>query len=92
MALKGQPMPEVGTVVCKEAKTAMTTAIVGMFIFGIILGPVALAQAHKASQILTTNPQLTGWERVRAARIIGVVALVFGILNILSRVIGAHGD
>jgi len=81
MALKDQPVPDMGVYPCKEAQTAMVTAIVGMFLFGIILGPVALSQASKAAQIIKSNPQFTGGEKVLAARIIGTFALVFGILN-----------
>ena len=81
MAIKDQPMPDMGVYPCKEAQTAFVTAIVGMFLFGIILGPVALSQAHKATQVLDANPQYTGREKVRAARIIGIFALVFGIIN-----------
>ena len=86
MAIKDQPMPDMGIYPCKEAQTAMVLAIVGMFIFGIILGPVALSQAHKATQMLDSNPQFTGRDKVRAARIIGIFALVLGIINCISAI------
>src|SRR3954469_4817691 len=70
MALKDQPGPDMGAYPCKEEETAVVSAIVGMFLFGIILGPVALSQASKATQIMNSNPQFTGREKVLAARII----------------------
>src|SRR5436305_15304052 len=59
MALKGQPMPEIGNVSCKEATTALTMAIIAMFplflmfcpLISIVLVASSLAQAQKASHL-----------------------------------------
>jgi hypothetical protein len=84
MALRGQPMPEIGNVPCKEATTALTMSIISLFllfcpIVGAILAGSSLAQAHKASQLFAADPRLTGKERMRAARIIGIIALGIAI-------------
>jgi hypothetical protein len=89
MALKGQPMPEIGDHPCKEASTAFILSIIGIFLvilplLGVILGASALAQAHKASQLFNANPQLTGREKMRAARIIGGVAVGLGLVMWIS--------
>jgi hypothetical protein len=92
MALKGQPMPEIGNVPCKEATTALTMSIIAMFpafflfcpFIAIILGGSSLAQAHKASQLFKADPRLIGKERMRAAWIIGVVAVVLGIISFIA--------
>ena len=85
MALKGQPLPEIGTVSCKEATTALVMAIISLFVLfcpivGAILAGSSLAQAHKAAQLFNIDPRLTGKERVRAARIIGIIALILAVI------------
>jgi len=85
MALKGQPMPEIGNIPCKEATTALTMSILSLFllfcpIVGAILAASSLAQAHKASQLFAADPRLTGKERMRAARIIAIIAIVLAVV------------
>jgi hypothetical protein len=85
MALKGQPMPELGRYPCKESTTALVLAIISIFvifcpIIGLIFAGSSLAQAHKATQLIKANPQLMGGEKARAAKIIGSVALFVSIL------------
>ena len=89
MALKGQPMPEIGNISCKEATTALTMAIISLFllfcpIIGAILAGSSLAQAHKASQLFNIDPRLTGKERMRAARIIAVIALILAVIIFIA--------
>lgn len=91
MALKGQPMPELGRFPCKESTTALVLAIISIFmifcpIIGLIFGGASLAQAHKALQLINANPQLMGGEKARAARIIGGVALLLSILNWIANI------
>jgi uncharacterized Tic20 family protein len=70
----------------KTAKDALTAAIIGIFCFGIILGPVAIYRARKAKEVL--NPGDEGYGNAQAAEIIGwivvalyVVAICVQILN-----------
>src|SRR5438045_8568096 len=67
MALKGQPMPEIGNVPCKEATTALTMSIISLFllfcpIIGAILAGLSVAQAPKAAPLLNVDPGHTGNE------------------------------
>jgi hypothetical protein len=93
MALKGQPLPEIGNVPCKEATTALTMSIISLFllfcpIVGAILAGSALAQAQKASKLFAADPRLTGKERMRAARIIAITAIILAvILFIVDKVV-----
>src|SRR5881394_4558745 len=85
MALKGQPMPEIGNVPCKEATTALTMSIISLFllfcpIIGAILAGSSLAQAQMAAQLFNVDPRLTGKERMRAARIIAIIALILAVI------------
>jgi hypothetical protein len=87
MALKGQPMPEIGNVPCKEATTALTMSIISLFLLfcplhliPAILAGASLAQAQKAAQLFNVDPRLIGKERMRAARIIGVIAIILAVI------------
>lgn len=86
LALKGRtPALDEGTVPCKEAGEALTYAIISLFCFGIILGPVAISKASKAKQMIDADPQLTGRSKAAAAQVIGVIAIVFFVVGIISR-------
>jgi len=74
---------------CKEAGEALTMAIVSLFCFGFILGPIAISKAMKAKKIMEQNPRLTGSGKATAALIIGILALVLWVLNIAMRVSNA---
>jgi len=86
MALQGQPMVEAATIPCKEADDALKYAIIGIFCFGIILEPIAIAKAMKAKKMMEMNPQLTGSGKANAALIIGIVSLVLWVLGMIARV------
>lgn len=86
MAVSNVPMVEAATMPCKEAKEALTYAIVGIFCFGIILEPLALVKASKAKKMIAMNPRLTGSGQVTAAYIIASIALVLWVLAVIVRV------
>ena len=50
MAVSATPAYESATIPCKEADEALKYAIIGLFCFGIILGPMALIKATKAQK------------------------------------------
>jgi len=86
MAMKGPPtLAEEATIPCKEAGEALTYAIVSLFLCGIILGPMAISKANKAQKMIELNPRLTGSGKVKAAKIIAVIALVLWVLSIVIR-------
>ena len=86
MALQGQPMIEAATLPCKEANDALKYAIIGIFCFGIILEPIAIAKALKAKKMMAANPRLTGSGKATAALIIAIVGLVLWVLGLVARV------
>jgi hypothetical protein len=87
MALRGgPPIVEEATIPCKEANDALTYSIIGIFCFGIILEPIAIAKALKAKKMIAMNPRLTGSGKATAALIIGIVALILWVLGMISRV------
>ncbi len=89
MALRGGPPPvaEEATIPCKEAKEALIYSIIGLFCFGIILGPIAINKALKAKKMIAMNPRLSGSGQATAGLIIGIVGLVLWVLSIITRII-----
>ena len=85
ITVKGAPVVEEGNIPCKEANEALWYAIIGIFCFGIVLGPMAISKASTAKQLIEADPKLTGSGKATAATIIGVIALVFWVLGIIGR-------
>lgn len=77
MAVRETPiiMEESQRVPCDEAKTALTYAIIGLFCFGFIFGPMALVKAKEARDRIKDEPELTGDGKI-------VVAIILAILGI----------
>ena len=65
----------------KAAGSALTSAIVGLFICGLILEPSAISQARKARKVL--EPGDPGYGKAIAAEIIGWLGLVLWIVAII---------
>ncbi len=74
---------------CAEAGEALKYAIIGLFCFGVILEPIAIAKALKAKTIMADNPNLTGSGKATAALIIGVVGLILWVIGMIARFSGA---
>jgi hypothetical protein len=92
MALQGKPIVlEEQTRPCKEAGEALTMAIIGLFCFGIILGPLAIAKASKAKRFIERDPTLTGSGKATAATVIGIIEIVLWVLGIFIRISSIRG-
>ena len=86
LAVQGRTLVlEQATMPCKLASEALTTAIVSLFCFGMILGPVAIYKASKARKEIDADPQLTGWGKTNAAIFIGIVGLLLWLVALGSR-------
>ena len=86
LALQGRPGAEQATMPCKEANDALKYAIIGLFCFGIILEPMAIAKAVRARRLVSINPNLTGSGKATAALVIAIVGLALWVLGIIARV------
>lgn len=66
-----------------KAKSALIIGIIGLFVFGIILGPIAIVQANKAESLGTkaTGGKVLGWIDL----IFGLIGIVLIIMNLSSR-------
>ncbi|HET9450295.1 MAG TPA: hypothetical protein VFO83_05410 [Aggregicoccus sp.] len=67
-----------------EAKNALKYAIIGMFCFGFILQPMAIAAALRARKEIALDPTIGGKGKATAALIIACVVLLFWVLGIMS--------
>ena len=85
MAIEGALVAEEATVECKEAAEALKYAIIGIFCFGIFLGPVAISKANSAKKLIAENPRLTGAGKADAAKIIGIIVIVLWVLGMIAR-------
>ena len=85
VAVQGQPVAEGATMPCKEAGQALTCTIVGLFIFGIVMEPIAISKALKARKMMDLNPRLTGSGKANAALMIGIVGLILWVVGLIAR-------
>ncbi|MEG9249619.1 hypothetical protein V6S67_16145 [Arthrobacter sp. Soc17.1.1.1] len=66
--------PEAG----KAKTTSLVLGIIGLFILGIILGPLAIMQANKAERL---------GARATAGKVLGIICTVFGIIGLIFTVL-----
>ena len=88
MAIEGRSSPAVREdrmIPCPEADEALKYAIIGIFCFGIILGPIAISKAFKARKMIQANPRLSGEGKVTAAITIGFIGLALWVIGLLVR-------
>ena len=85
LAVQGRPMYEQATVPSHTADDALKYAIIGIFCFGIILEPMAIAKALKAKKEIAADPMLTGEGKANAALIIGIIGLVLWVAGMIYR-------
>jgi len=79
----GQPKGDV-----KEAKDALIYSLVGLFCFGFILGPIAIAKGSKALNIIRDDPGYTGKGKATAGIVIGIIDIVGWLLGLIIRFSG----
>jgi NADH:ubiquinone oxidoreductase subunit 5 (subunit L)/multisubunit Na+/H+ antiporter MnhA subunit len=90
---KELPIPGEGTIPCKEANEAMTYAIIALFCFcfvlGFILGPLAISKAVNAKRLMEADSRLAGWGKANAAIVLGIIATIMTVSNLVSRALSA---
>lgn len=65
------------------AVASLVCAIIGFFIFGFVLGPIAIVLSRGATRRITENPELGGNELAIAGLVIGIIDTVFHGLVVL---------
>jgi hypothetical protein len=69
-----------------EANEALRYAIIGIFCFGFVLGPIAIVKGTSAKKQIAADPRYTGEGAATAAQIIGVIEVCFYLLYILGAI------
>lgn len=62
----------------KAKTTSLVLGIIGLFLLGIILGPIAIMQANKAERL---------GERATAGKVLGYICTIFGIIGLIFTVL-----
>jgi len=88
MAVKGSP-PEVDGIETSEAAgKALTYSIVGIFCFGIILGPMAIAKAIEAKKEIREDPRLGGLAKANVGLLLGAAEIVLWLIGMVAKLKG----
>ena len=72
-----------------EASEALRYAIIGLFCFGIILGPMAIARGAAAKRTIAMDPRYDGEGIATAAQILGGIEIGLFALYILGAIVGS---
>jgi hypothetical protein len=86
LAVSGRPVAEQATIPSALADEAFKYAIIGIFCFGVFLGPMAVVKGLKAKKEIAADPQLTGEGKATAAIIIGSLDAILWLIGIVARV------
>ena len=73
---------------CPQANTALKYAIVGLFCFGVILGPLAIKNALDAKKLIALRPGMTGDGKATAALVIGIIDVLLFVVGMFARLAG----
>jgi hypothetical protein len=73
---------------CKQASEALKYALVGIFCFGIVLEPVAIAKALEARKLIQADPTLSGSGKATAALVLGCSILALWVIAMYSKFAG----
>jgi hypothetical protein len=86
MAVKGPPPIKEGDETCEAAGKALTYSLIGIFCFGIILGPIAVVKAVEARKEIQANPRLAGLAKANVGMLLGITEVLLWILGMIARV------
>jgi hypothetical protein len=67
------------------AVKSLVLGIVGLFVCGVILGPLAISQANKAKQAMASDPRYGGEGLATAGTVLGIIAIVGFVVVMLTR-------
>lgn len=85
MAVKGPPPIQEGDEKCEAADKALLYSIIGIFCFGVVLGPMAVAKAMEAKKEMRANPRLAGVAKANVGMLLGFAVLVLWLLGVIAR-------
>lgn len=68
------------------AVKSLVLGIIGLFVCGVILGPIAISEANKAKQGMAADPSLGGEGLATAGKVLGILALIVWGIGLIYRV------
>lgn len=86
------PPPTAGTIRCREADQALRLALIGVFVLGPILEPIALIRASQARRLMVKDARLTGDAKVALATAIAIAALAIWGIVLGTKLLAALGS
>jgi hypothetical protein len=89
MVVKHPPVAGEGTVRNEQAGKALKYALIGIFCFGFILGPIAISKAFTAKREIKADPKLDGKGKVAAALMVGTIDIVQSVMYFFEKVASA---
>ena len=69
-----------------EANEALRYAIIGIFCFGFVLGPMAVVKGTAAKKLIAADPRWEGEGTATAAQVIGGIEVGLYVLYILAAI------
>ena len=75
---------------CALARQALIMSIIGLFCFGVVLGPMAISKAKSAKMIIAGTPGMRGEGMATAALILGTFDLVLWAVGLCLRFAFMH--
>jgi hypothetical protein len=72
------------------AVASLVMGIVGLFLCGIILGPLAISKANSAKSLMQSDPTLGGEGLATAGKVLGIIAIVGWAIAMVIRFGGMH--
>jgi len=88
MTIKGPPPIKEGNEPCEAAGKALTYSIVGIFCFGVILGPMAVAKAVEARKQIRDDPRLAGLGKANVGLLLGITVTILWVLGMIKKARG----
>jgi hypothetical protein len=74
-----------GLVPCEAAGKALTYSIVGIFCFGMIFGPMAIAKAIEARKEIKEDPSMSGLGKANVGLLLGIAVILFWIIGMITK-------
>lgn len=81
---RGPPMTAPGAV------ASLVCGIIGLLLCGVVLGPIAIAQASSARRAIAMDPRLSGGGMATAGLVLGILDLVGWAIVVMLRLSAIH--
>jgi hypothetical protein len=72
-----------------EAKEALTFAIISLFCFGFVFGPIALIKGTAAKRLIAADPKWEGEGTATAAQVMGAAGTLLSLLYVVKLIFSA---